>query len=216
MATKTNQGASTSSPDLDVNTDRGSKGLKDAAGGVAEEAGKTVEKTAAKSMAEVGDALHQVAQAVRQSGENLQTEQPQVARFVSTAADKVDEAATYVSNHEPRELMDGAQNVARQQPALVVGAGLVAGILIGRVLRSAGGPSSSGESGQDWYGTGYRGNGRPGRMSTGPQTGYGTGYDRPRLGTTGTTSAERLGSERAMGSAQSRSNGGSDSNPVEG
>jgi hypothetical protein len=102
-----------------------------------------------------------------------------VGRFISTAADKLDEAATFVSDREPSQLLDDAQQVARRQPGVVIAGGLIAGLLIGRALRSAGGqPTPSATESQDWYSAGYMGRaeGRSG-VSSGYGTGYGASYD---------------------------------------
>jgi hypothetical protein len=176
MATKTRsdtESATTAMP-TESGGDTEPKGLKDAASGVADEAGRTLQTTAARSMSQIGDTLHQVADAIRQSSETLETEQPQVGRFISTAADKLDEAATFVSDREPSQLLDDTQQLARRQPGVVIAGGLIAGLLIGRALRSAGGQRSpSATESADWYSAGY-----PGRAESrsGVSSGYGTGY----------------------------------------
>jgi len=174
------------------------KGVKEAATGVADEAGRTLETTAARSMSQVGDVLRQVASAVRQSSESLQTEQPQVGRMISAAADKLDDAATFVSAREPTQLLDEAQQYARRQPAMVIGGGLLAGLLIGRSLRSAGaqpGPVTTDD--QDWYASSYRDTSadrarRGSDVSSGYGTGYGASYDQ----------ATSSGTRRGNGSGQ--------------
>ena len=174
--------ASPTDPGSDVEP----KGLKDAASGVAGEAARTLETTAAGGMSQMADVLHQVADAVRQGGASLQTEQPQVGRFISTAADKLDEAATFVADREPTRLVEDAQQIARRQPALVIGGGLVAGLLIGRALKSAGSqPETRTADGQDWYAAGYSGTtgdrtGNRSGVSNGYGTGYGASYDQAR------------------------------------
>lgn len=211
MATKT-QMETTSTTMSTVEPAGGSEptGVKPAASGIADEAGRTIEMGAARGMAQVGDTLHQLAEAVRQSGAGLQSEQPQIGRLIGNAADKIDEAATYVADHEPAELIDGAQTVARRQPALIIGGGLVAGLLLGRALRSAGerGPAES-PSGQDWYGAGYQSSSsRPTsatqRVSNGYGTGYGASYDQAS-----TAARPRNGS-----AASPASNGGSLTDPA--
>jgi len=192
----------------DTGSDAQPKGLKDAATGVADEAGRTLETTAARSMSQVGDVLHQVAAAVRQSSESLQADQPQVGRFISTAADKLDEAATFVSDREPTELVGEAQQVARRQPALVIGGGLIAGLLIGRALRSAGMEPRGDSANEDWYAAGYQGRtsdrGR-GLSDASSRYGaeYGASYDR----------SSASGTQRGNGSGHSTgalADGGSD------
>jgi hypothetical protein len=94
-----------------------------------------------------------------------------------------------------------------------MGGGLVAGLLIGRSLRNAGGqPGPATENGQDWYATGYR----PGRadrarggsdVSSGYGTGYGASYDQ----------AASSGTRRGNGSGQlTGSMSNADSDPAEG
>jgi hypothetical protein len=213
MTTKIGSDKGSSTPFPTGTQDVEPKGLKDAASGVADEATRTLETTAARGMSQVGDVLHQVADAVRQSSETLQTEQPQVGRFIATAADKLDEAATFVSDREPTTLMSDAQDIARRQPALVIGGGLVAGLLIGRALKSAGSQPETGTSaGQDWYAAGYSGRaGDQMRDRTGVSSGYGTGYGASY------DQSGRSGAERGDGSGHLvgvMSNGGSD--PAEG
>jgi len=188
--------------------------LTDAATGVASEAGRTLESTAAQGMTKAGDTLRQIANAARQASQNLEMEQPQIGRLVSTAADKIDEAATYVTDHEPRQMMDQAQTVARRQPALVVVGGLLTGLVLGRVLRTAGGQTTGqGAYGQDWYAEGYpSGSGSAGTsgVSAGYGTGYGKSYDRatqgvmdnPNYGSTTTTDQSFDGGSMS-GSAES-------------
>lgn len=176
MATKTRtDNESTSEIPTESGADVQPKGLKDAASGVVDEASRTLETTTAHTMSQLGDALHQVADAVRQSSETLQTDQPQVGGFMATAADKLHEVATFVSDREPSRLIGDAQQVARRQPGVIVGGGLLAGLLIGRALRSAGAQPTDPTPGQDWYAA-YRGTGEQGSSRSGVSSGYGTGY----------------------------------------
>jgi hypothetical protein len=214
MATKTQEGKPATMPASDGAGQPEATALKDAAAGVADEAGRTIEKSAARGMSQVGDTLHQVADAVRQSSTSLESEQPQIGRLIETAANKIDEAATYVTDREPMELMDGAQAFARRQPALIIGGGLVAGLLLGRALRSASGQAPVDSSGQDWYGAGHqrssaRSASGTSRVSSGYGTGYGASYDQAATATSG---------RRGNGSLASGStaNGGSRSDPAEG
>jgi hypothetical protein len=217
MTTRTQGEKSTKSTGSGGGMDEGSK-LKETASGVADEAAQTVEATAARGMSQAGEILHQVAKAVRDSSTDLQTEQPQIARVMSTAAEKLDEAATYVSDRQPRELMDTAQDTARRQPVLVIGGGLLAGLVLGRVLRSAStGGSSSGS--RAWYGEGYSGSGgsTAGRSTsgrTGAASGYGTGqgasYDRSSTASGTGPSGSTAGYDASADHSGSRKTNGSD------
>jgi hypothetical protein len=218
MTTRTQTDKSLGTPATTTDAGRSEPtGVKDAAAGVADEAGRTIEQRAAVGMSQVGDTLHQVARAVRDSSDSLQAEQPQVGRLVSTAADKLDEFATYVEDREPREILDNTQSFARRQPAVVIAGGLAAGLLIGRLLRSAGSQSGQqGSTANDWYGAGYQ---NPDEASsyrrsgtTGVSSGYGTGYGATHDRGSGDVSRPS-GTSSSLGSRQGQGNGSTAGTP---
>ena len=129
----------TDTQDYTESVEGGPQRLADAAGDIAQQATSAAEQRASSTMTQVGDTLQQVAQAVHGASDNLRSEQPQLAGFGDTAADQVDRAAQYLRQHDAREVIEGAQDFARRQPAAVVGAGLALGLLVGRALKSAGG-----------------------------------------------------------------------------
>lgn len=150
--------------------DTGADRIKDAAGGVASEAGRVAETRASETMTKVGDTLDQVAQAVREAGSGMREQQPQIAGFADTAAEQVEKASQYLREHDAREALETAQDFARRQPVAVVAGGLVLGLAVGRLLRTAGTSGRGGSSRFDSYG----------------MTGSGTSYDR-NLGSYGNT-----------------------------
>jgi ABC-type transporter Mla subunit MlaD len=89
--------------------------LSDAARNVAEQAEQTVEAKASTAMEQVSGAIGGVAHAIRRAGEDLRQEQPQLASAADTAAVQVDRVAEYLEQHEPREVFDAVQDVARRQ-----------------------------------------------------------------------------------------------------
>jgi len=121
--------------------------LQDAASGIADEASRTAEVTASRGMDQAADMLEQVAQSFRSAQSDLRSQQPQVASVMDTALRQVDSAAAYLREHEPADILGRAQSIARQQPALVIGGGLVIGLMLGRVLRTAATPQ---QQGSDW------------------------------------------------------------------
>ena len=135
MATNTEEFTQTS--------EGGAQRLTDAAGDIAQQATSVAEQRASSTMSQVGDALDQVAQAIRSAGNNLRSEQPQVAGFADTAAHQVERAGQYLQERDAGEVLDGAQDFARRQPAVVVGAGLALGLLVGRALKTANGSGTS-------------------------------------------------------------------------
>jgi ElaB/YqjD/DUF883 family membrane-anchored ribosome-binding protein len=114
-----------------------------AASRLAEQAGRTVEAQANTLMDKACESLETVARAIREAGNNLREDRPEIASYADTAAQRVDGAAMYLREHDAREVIDNAQDFARRQPAVVVAGGLALGLLIGRFLRS-GTPSQSG------------------------------------------------------------------------
>lgn len=110
--------------------------LQSAATGLIDQATRTAEAQASTTMTRAGETLQTFADAIRDAGTGMQEQQPAVAGMVDTAAERVQEAATYLRDHGAREALDNAQRIARSQPALVIGGALVAGIVLGRVLRS--------------------------------------------------------------------------------
>ncbi|HET7472166.1 MAG TPA: hypothetical protein VFJ71_03475 [Candidatus Limnocylindrales bacterium] len=173
--------------------------LGDAAGDVLDQAGRTAERQASTAMTKAGDTLDQVARAVRDSGDQLRTDRPEIANVADTAAQRVEEIATYLRAHDAREILDEAERIARRQPALVVGGGLLLGLIAGRLLRSGAEPTTSNGSAQYWSGGAGSGSGAHGEASyrgasgwsgggssdvsssrpagsSMPTSGYGTGY----------------------------------------
>lgn len=151
--------------------DTGADRIKDAAEGVASEAGRAAESRASQTMTQVGDTLEQVAQAVRDAGAGMRDQQPQIAGFADTAAEQVERASQYLREHDAREALETAQDFARRQPVAVVAGGLVLGLAVGRLLRTAG-TSGRGGQGSQFRSYGMGGSGSSYDRNVG---GYGAG-----------------------------------------
>jgi ElaB/YqjD/DUF883 family membrane-anchored ribosome-binding protein len=136
----------------------GTERIQEAASGLIEQAGSTAEAHASRTMTQAGDTLHQVAQAIREAGNGIQQDQPQLAGFADTAAEQMDHSAAYLREHDATEVVNAATDFARRQPAVVVGGGLLIGLAVGRFLRTASEAATSefqrgATSGYDRYGT---------------------------------------------------------------
>lgn len=86
------------------------------------------------------DGLMQVADTVRRMGTPLQGQGQQyepVAKYVNTAAERVEQAALYLRQHEIDEVVDDLRQAARRRPAVFIGAGFLAGAICGRFLKSS-------------------------------------------------------------------------------
>jgi ElaB/YqjD/DUF883 family membrane-anchored ribosome-binding protein len=177
------------------------------------------------AMDRAGEALEQVAQAIRDTGNQLRQERPEIAGIADTGAQRVDQLSMYLRQHDARALIDDAEQFARRQPAVVIGGGLALGLLVGRLLRSGAEPMTgsgqgwqSGDTGSGKSATAWTGTGTAGASST-PGTGYGTSYGTDygtRYGqTAGTTGMSTAGAGQTgsvpSASATSRGTGVSES-----
>ena len=145
-------------------SDSGASGnrLQDAAGGVAERVAGTAQEKASTQvdagLSKAGEMVEQIAGAVRQGGEQLRDQQPQIASFVDTAAGEVDRFARYLSGATAQDVLRETENFARRQPAIFLGGALALGLVASRFLKASpqGGTRSRTSYGSD---TAYRGYG---------------------------------------------------------
>jgi hypothetical protein len=150
--------------------------LQQAASGLIDQATRTAEAQASTTMTRAGDALESVARAIRTVSEDLRENQPQIAGFADTAAEQVDSAATYLRERQAGEALQNIQEMARRQPVVVVGGGLMLGLLVGRLLRSGASEMQSDRSG-GWRQGSHGATGYAGASEAGYGTRYGAGYD---------------------------------------
>jgi len=84
------------------------------------------------------DSIDTVAQAVRQSTQQLRDQQHGVlAQYVEQAADQLDRLSTNLRNKDVSDLISDAEGFARRQPALFVGAAFAVGVIGARFLKSS-------------------------------------------------------------------------------
>jgi hypothetical protein len=151
--------------------------LGEAAGGVAERVAETAQQTVGSQvdsgLDRASDLLAQVAGAVRQSGEQLRSEQPQVAGFADTAARQVDRVSQYLRQTDVQGLVRETEGFARRQPAVFLGGALAIGLIASRFLKA----SPEGGSGyRSGVSAGNRYRGSTGGYAGGYGASYGSGY----------------------------------------
>jgi ElaB/YqjD/DUF883 family membrane-anchored ribosome-binding protein len=84
------------------------------------------------------DGLGSVAQAVRQSTQQLRSQQHDtIAQYVEQAADQLEKLSTRLKEKNVSELMDDAQRFARQRPALFIGSAFAIGLIGSRFFKSS-------------------------------------------------------------------------------
>ena len=132
-------------------------------------------KDQARSMFEtqkgqVTDQASKISQALRQSGENLQSQNVgPAATVLNTAADRLDGFSSYLQGRNADQLVQEAESFARRNSAVFLGGAFTLGLLAARFLKSSV-PSSS-SSGSRYGGQRYGG-----QQYGGQQYGAGT-YD---------------------------------------
>jgi hypothetical protein len=84
------------------------------------------------------DGLGNFAKAVRQSTQQLREQQQDtVAQYVEQAADQIERWSNTLRQKDIGELVEGAQRLARRQPALFIGSAFALGLLSARFLKSS-------------------------------------------------------------------------------
>jgi hypothetical protein len=84
------------------------------------------------------DGLGSVAQAVRQSTQQLRDQQHEtIAQYVEQAADQIERFATSLKDRNVGDLAREAQDLARRRPVLFIGSAFALGLLGARFLKSS-------------------------------------------------------------------------------
>ena len=87
--------------------------------------------------AQAADSLNDVSQAVSQVGSSLREhDHDTLAQYAVIASQEVGRAATYLRGHDVSEMLDLAQDFARNQPAIFLAGAFALGLLGARFLKS--------------------------------------------------------------------------------
>lgn len=79
-----------------------------------------------------------IAEALRRTTEHLRSEdQQRIAGLTDTVARQVDQVANYLRNKDASAMRQDLENLARRQPALILGGALVLGLIGARFLKSS-------------------------------------------------------------------------------
>lgn len=132
---------------------RQDQGVRERAGGAVEEAASTAQDKALELRSkganqlrdqldtrttDVGRQAKSVAQALRQSGQNLRGEgNTQAASVTDNAAQRVEQLGEYLERVQGDELLRDAERFARRRPWLLAGVGLFAGLAASRMMKAS-------------------------------------------------------------------------------
>jgi len=94
------------------------------------------------------DFVDRLAGNIRDAARAFENDAPLAARSISAAAEYVDHAADKIRNGSIRDLVDGATDFAKRQPAAFLGLSVLAGFAAVRFLKASGPSSSSSRTGQ--------------------------------------------------------------------
>lgn len=159
----------------------------------AAQVGEQAKSTVDTRMNEVAHELGSVAEAVRQTTQEVSgDENAVVARYGERLAGQIEGISSYLNNNGVEEVLDDLQNFARRQPAMFLGGAFMLGIVVGRFLRSSADRGYNFDSGsRDLYGQQYPDSSYGGSTGySGGATGYsdqGQGQSRTGFNQTSTT-----------------------------
>ena len=104
---------------------------------IAEPLKERAEEIAEQQKAAGTDRIRTLATAVHGAARELEGDMPRVASSVHDMAQKIEQTASTVRNKNIDELIGDLDRYAREQPGMVFGGAVVAGIVLSRFLKSS-------------------------------------------------------------------------------
>ena len=96
------------------------------------------------------DFVERFAGNIRDAARAFESDAPFAARGINSAAEYVEDAAEKIRNGSFRDLVDGATDFAKRQPAAFLGISVLAGFAAIRFLKASGGQPSSSRGDNTW------------------------------------------------------------------
>jgi gas vesicle protein len=96
------------------------------------------------------DFVKQFAGNIRDAARAFESDAPFAARGINSAAEYVEDAAEKIRNGSFRDLVDGATDFAKRQPAAFLGISVLAGFAAIRFLKASGGQPSPSQQNNNW------------------------------------------------------------------
>ena len=129
-----NVGAKASSAAQDINDQ--AAGLLGKAKTMASNAGGKVSEALEDQKASGAERVKGISGAIRRAADELEEELPPAATYIRRAADEIDAMADAVQRRDVRQLVGDVQSFARRQPAAFLGATVLGGFAIMRLLKA--------------------------------------------------------------------------------
>ncbi|MBR0989649.1 hypothetical protein JQ580_02840 [Bradyrhizobium japonicum] len=119
------------------------KEATDAAKEVADGAMDKIEGEAGQKQQAGADFVDRLAGNFREAARAFEKDVPLAARGINSAADYVEDAATKIRDGSFRDVLEGATDFAKRQPAAFLGMSVLAGFAVVRFLKASGGQAST-------------------------------------------------------------------------
>jgi hypothetical protein len=132
------------------------KEATDAAKGAVAGAADGLQDQAREQQRSGADFVGKLAGDIREAARAFENDVPFAARGINSAADYVDEAADKIRNGSFRDIVDGATDFAKRQPAAFLGLSVLAGFAVVRFLKASGGTGSSNQGSSSYQPSSYR------------------------------------------------------------
>jgi gas vesicle protein len=121
----------------------------DAAQDVASGAVDQVQEQTRQQQRTGADFVERFASNIREAARAFNSDAPFAARGINSAAEYVEDAAEKIRNGSLRDLVDGATDFAKRQPAAFLGISVLAGFAAVRFLKASAGSSASSQRGKE-------------------------------------------------------------------
>ena len=138
---------------LQASTDAAQDKLKEAANAakeVASGAADRVQEQVHEQQRSGADFVERFATNIRDAARAFESDAPFAARGINSAAEYVEDAAEKIRNGSFRDLVDGATDFAKRQPAAFLGISVLAGFAAIRFLKASGGQPSPSPKNNNW------------------------------------------------------------------
>ena len=138
---------------LQASTDAAQDKLKEAGNAakeVASGAADRVQEQVHEQQRSGADFVERFATNIKEAARAFESDAPFAARGINSAAEYVEDAAEKIRNGSFRDLVDGATDFAKRQPAAFLGISVLAGFAAIRFLKASGGQTSPSAKNNNW------------------------------------------------------------------